>query len=363
MAKDIYEGRLTSGDISPELVKITAKHLTSAVTEGFGKSFDSIAYDTPDYEMLTNLERNVYAFSAAKNYQELKSMTLALKDDQGKIRKFSEFQKDTAKIDKQFNVNWLQTEYDTAIGSGQMAGRWVEFEKNKRIMPLLRYETAGDARVRPDHAKLNGVTRNMDDPFWDSYYPPNGWGCRCDVSQLASGSETPESRIDPPDVPPMFRVNLAKQGLAFPQAHSYYKGVPDDVLKRAQNLEYKQIGKWAKAALVKKNVSISKTLKDSNNDPFEASITFSSKGINEAINQPHKFKYDKNLAIYKITELIRQSEYFDNAINNNVSKPQIKMYHYLKTIIKNKASFIVLREFNNGNINFYSIVDGLKKKK
>jgi SPP1 gp7 family putative phage head morphogenesis protein len=43
------------------------------------------------------------------------------------------------------------------------------------------YRTIGDNRVREEHAKLEGVTLPKDDPFWQKFYPPNGWSCRCTV--------------------------------------------------------------------------------------------------------------------------------------------------------------------------------------
>jgi hypothetical protein len=43
--------------------------------------------------MLANLQTDVYHFSAAKNYQQLKSLTGALVDDDGKVRSFSDFKK------------------------------------------------------------------------------------------------------------------------------------------------------------------------------------------------------------------------------------------------------------------------------
>ena len=42
-----------------------------------------------------------------------------------------------------------------------------------------------DASTRPEHAMLNGLVYRYDDPFWQSFYPPNGWRCRCRVVALS----------------------------------------------------------------------------------------------------------------------------------------------------------------------------------
>ena len=43
-----------------------------------------------------------------------------------------------------------------------------------------------DGDTRPEHALLNGVVYPADDPFWQVWYPPNGWGCRCRVVTLSA---------------------------------------------------------------------------------------------------------------------------------------------------------------------------------
>lgn len=48
----------------------------------------------------------------------------------------------------------------------------------------LQYRTQKDGSVRPEHAALDGVTLPPSDPFWQDFYPPNGWNCRCDVVQV-----------------------------------------------------------------------------------------------------------------------------------------------------------------------------------
>jgi SPP1 gp7 family putative phage head morphogenesis protein len=47
-----------------------------------------------------------------------------------------------------------------------------------------KYVTTGDDRVRPMHAALEGVTLPKGDPFWQRFYPPNGWNCRCQAIPL-----------------------------------------------------------------------------------------------------------------------------------------------------------------------------------
>lgn len=71
--------------------------------------------------------------------------------------------------------------FDTNMRSAHMAGRWSQLQAGKDRRPFLQYRTAGDARVRPQHRAWNGLIYQVDDAFWQSHYPPNGWGCRCTV--------------------------------------------------------------------------------------------------------------------------------------------------------------------------------------
>ena len=59
------------------------------------------------------------------------------------------------------------------------AGRWERTQAIKKTQPYLVYRTMRDGRVRGTHAELDGVALPADDPFWDTHYPPNDYGCRC----------------------------------------------------------------------------------------------------------------------------------------------------------------------------------------
>ncbi len=74
-------------------------------------------------------------------------------------------------------------EYNFVHASATMAAKWEEFMQDGDRYNL-QYRTAHDDRVRPEHAALDRVTLPITDPFWQEYYPPNGWNCRCTVVQV-----------------------------------------------------------------------------------------------------------------------------------------------------------------------------------
>lgn len=75
--------------------------------------------------------------------------------------------------------------YDTNLRTARMAGRWQQYQRVKDRRPYLQYQTAGDANVRPEHAAWEDTVLPIDSPWWDTHYPPNGWGCRCTTRSLS----------------------------------------------------------------------------------------------------------------------------------------------------------------------------------
>ncbi len=220
--KRVYT-RVLMSKIDPYLWSFTSKVLYDGVEKGYGKKLIDLDYDTPDAEMLRALRQNVFMFSGFKTYQELRTMTDALTSEDGKPVSFDAFKAKALEIHSDYDIRFLEAEYDNAIKSAQSAAQWVRFQKEKKELPLLKYVTVHDKRVRLEHQALDGIIRPVDDVFWNNFFPPNGWGCRCDVVQLDRGNITPTEKIVPPEMLPMFKNNVGKSGVIFPESHPYYK--------------------------------------------------------------------------------------------------------------------------------------------
>lgn len=74
--------------------------------------------------------------------------------------------------------------YNTNLRMAYAAGKWQQAEQLKERRPYLRYVAILDRRTRQDHKDWHGTVLPIDDPWWKTHYPPNGWGCRCTVQQL-----------------------------------------------------------------------------------------------------------------------------------------------------------------------------------
>lgn len=198
--------------------------------------------------MARKLDESLFLFSGFKTAQELKEASLLLRKEDGTVKGFAEFLTDVRRIDASYNVNYLEAEYNFAIGSAQMAASWAETEEGGDRYDL-QYRTMADSKVRDTHRALQGITLPPDDPFWKSYYPPNDWGCRCTVRQVRRDKFP---RTDPADAlrrgdeatalprQRIFRFNPGIDRQLFPPKHPYYK-----LSKKAAEKVKEVIGKMA----------------------------------------------------------------------------------------------------------------------
>lgn len=78
----------------------------------------------------------------------------------------------------------LETIFRTNLQTAYNSGKYYEGRAAEAELPYWQYRTVGDDRVRPEHAALDGLVYRKDSGFWNTWYPPNGFNCRCTVVEL-----------------------------------------------------------------------------------------------------------------------------------------------------------------------------------
>lgn len=140
-----------------------------------------------EFENMT-AEARARAFTAS-GLHKLDQVSLvhkAIGDAMAAGRPMEEFKREMGKkLDGKLSAYRLETVYRTNVQSAYHAGRYSQMMRVSENMPWWRYVSVDDSRTRPSHKALHGLVRRYDDPFWDAFYPPNGFRCRCTVQALS----------------------------------------------------------------------------------------------------------------------------------------------------------------------------------
>lgn len=169
----IYTGLITEYRLPNGVYERTYESLINAVVEGFAKE---VVYNTPNYYLLKGLKNNIYFFSAAKTFQQVRELKGAMVEGDN-IISFNDFRKKAETIFKTYNENYLRTEYDTSIGQAQIASKWADTFEDKELFPYMEYSAVIDSRTSEICRKFDGIILPLDDPFWKKYSPLNHFNC------------------------------------------------------------------------------------------------------------------------------------------------------------------------------------------
>ena len=236
-AQNVFNGKLKKGQIDKKLWKANFDEIKKGLDVGLGTEYKT----KTDPRIVDKLRNNAGVAMAFKNWHNVSDLVDALVDESGTPRTFEDFKKNTKTINAQYNENWLKSEYQLAQRSATMAADWERIQADADILPNLKYVTVGDDRVREAHAKLDGLILPIDDAFWDSFYPPNGYGCRCTVEPTDAGTKEPRYIPTEKEVPPSFRQNVGKTGETFGSEHPYFDLKPADkktIEKQIKKLDF-----------------------------------------------------------------------------------------------------------------------------
>lgn len=352
IAISIYKNKW-NGKFDQKLTKLVAEKLLHFYTQGLA----DIGTALPE-PIAQSLQDNIYHFAGAKNYQQLKTLSQAVYNPQtGTKIPFAQFKEVAKKIDEKYNKIWLKTEQNHAYASTQMAAKWNSFDEAFH----LKYKTAGDGRVRPSHAALNNITKPKNDSFWNKYYPPNDYGCRCNVIETNDEKTTDTAHIPENTVPKMFQVNTAKENIVFPLSHPYFKGVPKEIEKSAKFLRTKEqnvISPEELKASRQEAIKIGKekfagksfTTKDGNK------VNMYGADIKSIVGKTHDNVLEKNALVAELDKVLQTSTLIKSA-HEMKDRTQYQTWYYYQY---KKGFYLNVVKMAAGEFRLHSISDSLK---
>ena len=330
----------------------------------------SFAQTSMSEAMRTSLQKSDYIFSGIKTFHELNEAFPSLLDENGNRKPFEQFLNDVRKIDEKYNINYLRAEYNFCQQSANMAAKWEQFQADGDRYNL-QYRTAGDDHVRPAHAALDRITLPPSHPFWEKYFPPNGWNCRCTVVQVRKSKypQTPDSEVEHlieatvPDGSPsgkedMFRFNPGIEKKTVPDYNPYTirrcqdcdiaKGkvnlafIPSNQLCQGCRLLHQCYADQQKSenAVTKKHYltemePLKQTRVTVNGNGHSIKVGFNQKGNKHLYADAYKGKIDKE-ELLSLDKMLQNATFVTKA---GLSKPRpnddIKRFYYYRTVNRN----------------------------
>ena len=242
-----------------KIIALEASQFIKGLFDGWGDRRVDIGYNSPDHLAMQMMEFNLFEFSASKTEARLASLSQLLIDKETlQIRSFSDFKRKAEKIATDFNRTYLETEYNLSVAVGQNSAQYIRFMDEKdTVTYFVRYETSGDDKVREGHRLLDGRVFNLNDTEARDLWPPNGYGCRCEMVQhlgdsntVVTSGQTAKSILGDKFIGSQFNINRGdlKQVFTKQQYYSDIKGLNknlntmrfDDVYKLESWTAFKQ---------------------------------------------------------------------------------------------------------------------------
>ena len=273
--------------------------------------------------------------------------------------------------------HWSEAEKGYATQSAQMAEKWQAFEKDGDEY-LLQYRTANDEKVRAEHAALQGITLPASNPFWDKYYPPLGWNCRCTVVQVRRGKyDVSESESAckagayATEKTPSFRFNHGKEKKVFPEGVSYLKHAGTTAAERARTERECEAIERDRLQDIAADNALLETTVECEIEGERQSVGFDSRGIREVAQSMYgnKAYWIKN-EILQHPELLAGAKYIKSAkvdLAHNSGKTlrykgKLSKYHYFSLQLPDgNVVYLSITESNSGKFTLYTVTSQCPK--
>lgn len=243
--KEVY------GDKGEELVN---KKLFDITNDALQHGVDSELKDNEvDKGFIEQFKENTAVFAAFKNHQQTKEIAALMYDEEGKLVPFYKFKKEALKLSEKYNVQWLQTEYNTAVRAARTAANLKKYEKTAHLYPNLEYMPTKSSNPRHVHLNYVGTILPIKHEAWAWLLPPSDWNCDCSVKP--TDKEPTKAPVMPSNINLLFVNNPAITAEFLNMKESpYYKHTDKEQRKDIEQLgrEWQQAIEEATAKAKKK---------------------------------------------------------------------------------------------------------------
>ena len=186
-------------------------------------------------EQYRGLAFTVSGYTKAQILKRFYDEILAALEDGNTFSEFRKNMNDFLKAEGYEGLDPLQADliFRTNIQTAYNVGHYEQMTDPgvMKLRPFWQYDAVNDTHTRPSHLAMDGKVFPADSPVWNTWFPPNGFRCRCTVRTLSKRQvEARELKVEdrfPAIAPdPHFGTNPAK-----------VKGYPDALVKAYQNRE------------------------------------------------------------------------------------------------------------------------------
>lgn len=220
--RKVYNGFDTGSDIEPAAWREALRLMNEATVDGLSRSDVPPTYEEEFYR---ELKHSNEVFAAFKVHSMGEKMAAKLTTPDGKLKPFRQWAEDVRGISSHYVGSWLRTEYDTAVLRAHAAADWRRFERDKDIMPNLRWMPTTSPEPESTHRLYwqKKLTLPVDHPFWEKHHPGDRWNCKCMLEQTDEPAN-PEVLEDVEDIKPQrgLENNPGKDGHTFNDTHPYF---------------------------------------------------------------------------------------------------------------------------------------------
>lgn len=218
--KKVYNGFDTASEIEPTAWREVLRIINEGTVEGLSQAPVPPTHDELFYRELRHSNE---IFAAFKVHTMGNEMAAKLYDANGNLKPFDKWARDVSSIASHQVGSWLQTEYDTAVIRAHAAADWKEFERNRDIMPNLRWMPTTSPEPESSHRQYwqMGLTLPIDDPFWNDHHPGDRWNCKCSLEATDEPVNRPDD-MEPTKPQRGLENNPGKDGHTFNDSHPYF---------------------------------------------------------------------------------------------------------------------------------------------